>query len=106
ANQNYSTAQNRIRYTYDNVFDVTENATEPEKWYRKSAVQENAVVQSILSYCYLYERGVTKITKWHGKNNAVAQNRLGCIYNEGFGVSTNFTKAVKWYQTAANSGNV
>ncbi|MCD8298103.1 MAG: serine/threonine-protein kinase [Prevotella sp.] len=40
------------------------------------------------------------------QGDAVAQNRLGVKYEEGAGVSRNYTEAVKWYQKSAEQGNM
>ena len=35
-----------------------------------------------------------------------AQSNLGLMYMEGFGVTQDFTEAVKWFRKAADQGNV
>ena len=40
------------------------------------------------------------------QNNANAQNNLGYMYLNGYGVSKDYTEAVKWYRLAAQQGNI
>jgi TPR repeat protein len=37
--------------------------------------------------------------------NATAQSNLGVMYDEGYGISQNYTEAVKWYRKAADQGD-
>ena len=53
------------------------NYAEAMKWYRKAAE----------------------------KGNAVAQNNLGNMYKNAFGVTKDYNEAVKWFQLAAEQGN-
>lgn len=39
------------------------------------------------------------------KGEAVAQNELGCIYENGEGVGVDFNEAAKWYRRAADQGH-
>ena len=47
--------------------------------------------------------------KWYTKaaeqGNAVAQNNLGFMYDNGKGVAQDYKEAVKWYTKAAEQGN-
>ena len=39
------------------------------------------------------------------QNNANAQNYLGIMYENGYGVTKDYTKAIMWYRKAAGQGN-
>jgi TPR repeat protein len=38
------------------------------------------------------------------KGNAVAQNNIGWLYQNGWGVSRDYAQAINWYRRAANQG--
>jgi S1-C subfamily serine protease len=50
----------------------------------------------------------TDAAKWYRKaaeqGHAVAQNNLGSMYANGYGVAQNYGEAVKWYRKAADQG--
>jgi TPR repeat protein len=40
------------------------------------------------------------------EGHILAQNELGCMYQEGRGVKQDYAKAKKYFELAANEGNV
>ena len=54
------------------------------------------------------EESMQEAIKWAQKSalqdNAFAQNLLGYIYDNGFGLEQNYEEAVKWYQLSAEQG--
>lgn len=77
-------------------------------------------VLSISSYAQdnNFKKGVDAYNSGNNKNafsfwlkaanqgNAIAQFNLGTLYENGEGVSQDYSKAFEWYQKAANQGNV
>jgi TPR repeat protein len=57
---------------------VRKDKEEAVKWYRKAAEQ----------------------------NYTPAQSNLGCCYDSGQGVATDYVEAVKWYRKAAEQGHI
>ena len=49
--------------------------------------------------------GVKWLEKAADKNNDTAQNMLGVIYENGDGVSQDYSQAESWYRKAALNGN-
>lgn len=82
-------------------------------WWKKSAEQGNALVQSNLAAMYAFGMGVPENHKqavyWWRKSaeqgNAMAQANLAVMYYQGAGVSQNHEKAVYWYKKSAEQGN-
>jgi TPR repeat protein len=54
-------------------------------------------------------KGNAEAVMWFRKaaeqGHALAQNKLGCCYEEGYGVAKDLGEAVKWYRKAAEQGN-
>jgi localization factor PodJL len=74
----------------------------------------NVTAQAVIGLRYLDGTGGTEANpaeaaKWLGlaaeKGQAVAQYRLGTLYERGQGVAADPAKAVHWYLAAANQGN-
>ena len=74
----------------------------------------NAIAQTILGLRYLdgtdgvavnLPQAVKYLTAAANQGQAVAQYRLGTLYERGQGVPADGAKAVHWYQLAANQGN-
>jgi TPR repeat protein len=94
------------------MVNVTKDAVEAVKWFRKAAEQGDAEAQNKLGCCYEDGRGVTKdlteAVKWYRKaaeqGNAFGQNNLGFCYNAGRVVSRNFVEAHKWHSLASAQG--
>jgi len=52
-----------------------------------------------------YKEALTWFRQAADKGNAIAQNNLGYMYDNGLGVEKNYVEAVKWYRKAADQGN-
>jgi localization factor PodJL len=74
----------------------------------------NAIAQTILGLRYLDGTGGTAVnlpqavkylTAAANQGQAVAQYRLGTLYERGQGVPADSAKAAHWYQASANQGN-
>ena len=66
--------------------------------------------QFILGSHYLEKRDFSRAAEWFEKaarrGLAVAQYRLGTLYERGRGVTRDAKEALKWYEKAARAGNV
>ena len=51
-----------------------------------------------------YENALQPCTAAAEQGLASAQNNLGFIYHNGFGVAQNYTEAVRWFRAAAEQG--
>ena len=86
--------------------------TKAAYWYRKAAMQGNAIGQRCLGICYEEGKGVSQdhaiANEWYEKaaiqGDAVAQFNLGLSYAEGEGVKKDKKKAKEWLQKAAEQG--
>lgn len=119
AKQGYAEAQYKLGAMYDNGEGVTIDFIEAKKWYEKAACQGVSVAQARLGSLYYYGRGVQinraeaerlclqvreRIVIDAQKGNVDCQLSLGWMYSEGCGMRRNYSKAMAWYQKAANQG--
>ena len=51
-----------------------------------------------------YEKAFKEFTELANSGNKKAQNYLGVMYENGYGVSRDFDVAISWYQKAINQG--
>ena len=58
-----------------------------------SAIKRGHYSTAMRAWIPLAERGIPQ-----------AQNNVGHLYEEGYGVSQNYTEAMNWYKKAANQG--
>ena len=77
---------------------------------RAAAEKGDPRAQFIMGSHYLEKRDFAKAAEWFEKaarrGLAVAQYRLGTLYERGRGVSRDAKEALKWYEKAAKAGNV
>ncbi len=52
-----------------------------------------------------YAKARTLLLPLAEAGNPVAQNAIGVLYMEGWGVKQDYSVALKWYRNAANSGD-
>ena len=95
---------------------------EAVKWYRKAALQGDALAQANLGRMYYegrvpivgafgishWKKDYAKAVEWHRKSaeqgNAHGQVGLEWMYEKGLGVRKNEKEAVKWYRKAPEQG--
>ena len=79
-----------------------------------AASQNDAAGQNGLGTLYYFGRGglpqdYSQAMKWFqlsaAQGNPEAQNSIGNIYENGYGVPVDYAQAMKWYLAAANQGN-
>ena len=51
-----------------------------------------------------YQKAFKEFTELANSGNKKAQNYLGVMYENGYGVSRDFDVAIRWYQKAINQG--
>jgi TPR repeat protein len=81
--------------------------------FRSSALQGNAIAQTLVGMMYNEGKGVAQdykeAVRWWllaaSQGNSTAQYSLGDVYEEGKGVAQDNKEAVRWYQLAAQQGN-
>jgi len=77
---------------------------------RAAAEKGDPRAQFIMGSHHLERRDFSKAAEWFGKaarrGLAVAQYRLGTLYERGRGVKRDAKEALKWYEKAAKAGNV
>ncbi len=77
---------------------------------RAAAEKGDPHAQFIMGSHYLEKRDFAKAAEWFEKaarrGLAVAQYRLGTLYERGRGVPQDVKKALDWYEKAARAGNV
>ena len=83
-------------FSYDqltDIYSVEKQLKNGDKYYLKTDKQD-----------------YSKAFKWYEKaaiqGNHIAQNNLGDIYFNGFGLNQDYREAFKWYEKAANQGYV
>ena len=106
-------AQFALGCIYSLGLDVTKDAAEAVKWFRKAAEQNLAASQYNLGSCYTKGEGVKKdyveAVKWFRKaaeqNYVMAQFDLGICYYKHEGVAKNYSEAVNWFRKAAEQNS-
>lgn len=81
-------------------------------WYNIdsfNAVMYNGEAQTTIGRTYYEKRDYAKAMEWFMKaannGNSYAQNNIGVLYQNGWGVKQDYVKAMEWYEKAANNGN-
>jgi len=82
-----------------------------EKATRRCMVIDRMAARGEASWCALPASAQAEInaavTEWQGaaeQGYAMAQQNLGCVLTNGYGVARNDVEAAKWFQTAAEQG--
>ena len=83
-------------------------------WYKKAANQGDATAQNNVGWMYFTAkawRGTTNklrrgIRRRQTKGIVDAQNNLGVMYDEGFGVAQDAKQAAMWYQKRLIGGTL
>ena len=134
ANQGNAAAQNNLGLCYENAYGVFKDINQAIVWYKKAADQGNLNAQtaldrlqnnlspvpaptSIVDVAELvrqadtlynnkqYDKAVSLYKQAAGQDNAEAQRRLGFCYENGLGITKDFTQAKLWYKKAADQGD-
>jgi hypothetical protein len=128
ADQGHAIAQTSLGCCYQYGTGVSADDVEAVNWYRKAAEQGRADAQWMLGQCYANGEGVAEdkaeAVKWYRMaaeqgnayavtrlrdtaelGNVEAQCALAECYDNGRGVATDKSEAVKWYRKAAKQGN-
>lgn len=123
AEQGDQFAQNNMGWLYQNGFGVAQSIPVAISWYSKSAAQGNELAKKNLDIVRngsadidintgwaAYQKGdyptaLRLFKQWADKGNALAQNNLGLMYQNGQGVSQNREEAVRLYKLSAAQGN-
>ena len=134
AEQGDASAQLNLGQMFDYGSGVAKDKVKAVEWYTKSAEQGNASAQFFLGLKYEYgvgvdecegraiilfsdsakrgnEQAVEKLRekvqahiKKAEQGDAIAQDLLGMLYNNGYGVAKDEVKAFEWYLKAAEKG--
>lgn len=108
--------RNLLQYGIVNVYvllgfslvSTTENTTESEKIFHQLAELNKALSDYFLGYLYeqkgKYEEALEKYYDAAEDGLATAQNALGYMYAEGWGVEIDISKAQQWFEVAAAQG--
>ncbi len=108
-------AQCYVGWAYENGKGTEQNYTKAVKWYERAALQGYAGALHSLGLMYAQGHGVkldnTKalelLRKSANQGYAETQAQLGYLYEKGkCGLPQNYLEAIKWYQKAAERGNV
>ena len=110
-------AQYLLGVCYIRGNNVKRNPNEAVKWFYKSAEQGYIKAQHYLNYCYHYIYGL--VLRYHEtlkdikelkqeaeEGDADAQCFLGLHYYFGYKVERKEKEAIKWFQKAAEQGNL
>lgn len=75
----------------------------------EAAERGDAEAQAKLGYMKVREYNYSEAMKWNklaaGQGNADAQNELGTMYENGWGVAKDYDEALHWYKLSADQGN-
>jgi TPR repeat protein len=99
AEQGWASAQANLGYLYAQGKGVKQDSAEAAKWYRKAAEQGDTDAQKALDRI---SGNQCREAAEHG--DAMAQNNLGMMYEQGQGVEQNYAEAANWYRKAAEQG--
>jgi TPR repeat protein len=108
-----SDALEKIGDMYQTGADLPQNSSEATKWYRKAAENGTAEVQIKLANLLLQGRGgVPNYAEVHSLCEKAASSHyptgdycIGKLYDQGWGVERDLSKAAKWFREAAKMGH-
>ncbi|HAJ92126.1 MAG TPA: hypothetical protein DCO71_05850 [Gammaproteobacteria bacterium] len=104
ARQGNSNAQFDVASMYQNGRGVSPDLSKAIEWYQKSAAQKNQKAVSRLKILEANEERFRKTLALADKGDAENQYKLGKMYTEGAGVSSNHDKASEAFENAAQQG--
>jgi TPR repeat protein len=105
AKQGNSNAQFDVASMYQNGRGVEPDLDKAIEWYKKSAEQDNTQAVSRLKLLEANKERFRKILAKADTGNAESQYKLGKMYTEGVGVSTDYALATKTFESAAKQGH-
>ena len=105
------------RYYQDGYETVTLNEQERNNWCKKAySYKEPLSMYGYAGWCLnyynrdeqnkLYSQIFNDIKFLAESGDALAQGIIGCMYEYGYGIEKDETKAVEWYRKAAEQGSV
>jgi TPR repeat protein len=110
-------AQNTLAICYDLGKGLEADVTQAMYWYQKAADQGNS--QALITLAEKYHAGdgveqnfglamnyYLKASQLGGMNSAMAEYKIGLLYEGGMGVPKNLPEAVRWYKKSASKGLV
>ena len=81
---------------------VEENTEKASEWFEKAAAQDEPNTQRYLGIIAYKEKDYSQAKQWWeqaaAKGYAPAMANIGGLYEEGKGVTQNFTEAKRWYE--------
>jgi TPR repeat protein len=104
ARQGNSNAQFDVASMYQNGRGVKPDLNKAIKWYKKSAEQDNTQAVSRLKLLEANKERFKRILTKADTGNAESQYKLGKMYTEGVGISIDYTRATKAFESAAQQG--
>jgi TPR repeat protein len=105
AEQGNSNAQFDVASMYQNGRGVKPDLNKAIEWYKKSAAHKNPKAISRLKLLQENEERFKKVQAQADKGDAVSQYKLGKMYAEGTGVSTDYARATEAFKNAATQGH-
>ena len=126
ANAGDASAMYSLAKMYERGRGVAKNRTEAMQWYRKAAKNGDVNARNKLASLQpaaksadeLYKTGfaaygrrdypaaLTALRAAAAKGNADAMHRLGYMYEDGIGVASDKTEAVRWYRKAVDRSHI
>lgn len=104
ARQGNSNAQFDVASMYQNGRGVKPDLDKAIEWYKKSAEQDNTQAVSRLKLLEANKERFKRILTKADTGNAESQYKLGKMYTEGVGISIDYTRATKAFESAAQQG--
>ena len=103
-------ALNQLGWQYRTGMGVQVDTAEARRRYQRSAELGDATGQSQLGWMYAHVEPVDYqlAMEWYKRaadqNDLTAENNIAYLYENGLGVSQDFSQAASWYQKAAANG--
>lgn len=106
AYQGNADAQSSLGFMYQHGYGVANDSQKAFYWYQKAADQGDANAQNALANVFNKAGNYKNAFYWYQKSayqgNSDAQSSLGNMYLHGMGITKDESKAVYWYQKAAD----
>lgn len=103
-------AINQVGWQYRTGMGVAVDTAEARRRYQRSAELGDLTGASQLGWMYAHVEPIDYqlAMKWYRKaadqNDQTAENNIGYLYENGLGVSQDYSESASWYQTAAATG--
>ncbi len=112
ANQGYANGQCQLAWLYLTGNGIPKDTSQARDLYQKGAAQGDSTCETMLGWMSYnvppvdYNEAMKWSLKAANQGAPVAQNNIGCLYENGYGVTQDYRQAMTWYQKGMKGGYI